>query len=137
MVKLSDLRTAAEIHEQDMKDLDYRREYERTKLANDVAIKVLRYRTEHGLSQSELGRMVGMRQPHIARLESGEHEPSLSTLARLSAALDLDFSVDIKPSGLKLRYAARERKRALRTCHLWPHDATSVTALRLSPGFRS
>jgi ribosome-binding protein aMBF1 (putative translation factor) len=112
VTKLSDLRTAAEIHEQDMKDLDYRREYERTELANDVAIKVLRYRTEHGLSQAALGRMVGMRQPHIARLESGEHEPSLSTLARLSTALGLDFSVDVKPSGLKLRYAVRERKRA-------------------------
>jgi transcriptional regulator with XRE-family HTH domain len=114
MVKLSDLRTAGQIHEQDMKDLDYRREYERTKLANDVAIKVLRYRTDRRLSQAELGRMIGMPQPHVARLESGEHEPSLSTLARLSAALGLDFSVDIKPSGLKLRYVARQRKRALR-----------------------
>ena len=112
MVKLSELPTAAEIREQDMKDLDYRREYERTRLANDVAIKILRYRTEHGLSQAQLARMVGMRQPHIARLESGEHEPSLSTLARLSSALGLDFSVDIKPTGLKLRYAVRERKRA-------------------------
>jgi transcriptional regulator with XRE-family HTH domain len=117
MTKLADLRTAADIHEQDMRDLEYRREYERTRLANDVAIKVLCYRTEHGLSQSELGRMVGMRQPHIARLESGEHEPSLSTLARLSTALGLDFSVDVKPGGLKLRYAARSetpaRRRAL------------------------
>ena len=114
MVKMSDLPTAAEIREQDMKDLDYRREYERTKLANDVAIKVLRYRTDHGLSQRDLARVMGMQQPHIARLESGEHEPSLSTLARLSSALGLDFSIDIKPSGLKLRNAPRERKRALR-----------------------
>ncbi len=114
MVKLSDLPTAAEVREQDMRDLDYRREYERTKLSNDVAIKVLRYRTEHGLSQRDLARMIGMQQPHVARLESGDHEPSLSTLARLSSALGLDFSVDIKPTGLKLRYAARERKRALR-----------------------
>lgn len=116
MAKLSDLRTAAEIHEQDMRDLDYRREVERTRLANDVAVKVLRYRTGHHLSQAELGRMTGMRQPHIARLESGEHEPSLSTLARLSTALGLDFSVDVKPGGLKLRHAVRdrgpERKRA-------------------------
>lgn len=125
MAKLSDLRTAAEIHDQDMKhDLDYRREYERTKLANDVAIKVLRYRNEHGLSQRELASMVGMRQPNIARLESGEHEPSLSTLARLSVALDLDFSVDVKPSGLKLRYGVRERKRALPPRCSWSHDAS-------------
>jgi transcriptional regulator with XRE-family HTH domain len=55
------------------------------------------------MSQAELARRLGMRQPHIARLESGEHEPSLSTLARLSSALGLDFSIDIKPGGLMLR----------------------------------
>ena len=32
MVKLSELRTAGEVHEQDKLDLDYRREYERTRL---------------------------------------------------------------------------------------------------------
>ena len=84
MVKLSELLTEAEIHEQDMHDVDYRREVERTQFANDVAIKVIHYRVSRGLSQAELARMIGMRQPNIARLESGEHEPSLSTLARLS-----------------------------------------------------
>jgi transcriptional regulator with XRE-family HTH domain len=109
MVKLSELHTAEELHEQDMRDLDYRREYERTRLANDVAIKVLQYRVDHGLSQTQLARMLGMRQPNIARLEAGDHEPSLSTLARLSAGLGLDFSVDVKPDRLGLRYRARDR----------------------------
>jgi transcriptional regulator with XRE-family HTH domain len=119
MVKLSELRTADEIHEQDMRDLDYRREIERTRLTNDVAIKVIQYRVTHNLSQAALAKMVGMRQPNIARLEAGDHEPSLSTLARLSSALGLDFSVDVKPDRMKLRYAVRdsgaaahERKRA-------------------------
>jgi len=119
MVKLSELPTEAEVHEQDMRDLDYRREIERTRLANDVAIKVIQYRVTHSLSQAALARLVGMRQPNIARLEAGDHEPSLSTLSRLSAALGLDFSVDVKPDRMKLRYAARdshpgthERKRA-------------------------
>ena len=97
MVKPSELPSADEIHDQDVRDLDYRREYERTRIANDVAIKVIQYRAAHGLSQSALARMLGMRQPNVARLESGDHEPSLSTLARLSEALDLDLSIDIKP----------------------------------------
>jgi ribosome-binding protein aMBF1 (putative translation factor) len=112
MVKLSELRTAGEIHEQDMRDLDYRREYERTRLANDVAIKVIKYRVDHGLSQAALASLVGMRQPHIARLESGEHEPSLTTLARLASALGLDFSVTVKPNRMGLRYTVRERSGA-------------------------
>jgi DNA-binding XRE family transcriptional regulator len=106
MVKLSDLITAEELHERDMADPDYRAEHERTRFANDVAIRVLRYRTEHGLTQTAFGRLVGMRQPHVARLESGDHEPSLSTLVRLASALGEDFSVDIKPGGARLRRIA-------------------------------
>lgn len=106
MVKLSELRAEAEIHEQDLHDEEYRLEVERTQFANDVAIKVIQYRTKHGLSQARLARRLGMRQPNVARLESGEHEPSLSTLARLSLALGLDFSVEVKTGALRLRYPA-------------------------------
>jgi transcriptional regulator with XRE-family HTH domain len=84
---------ADELHEQDMRDPEYRREYDRTRLANDVAIKVIGYRIRHGLSQVQLGRLLGMRQPHVARLEAGDHEPSVATLARLADALGLDFSL--------------------------------------------
>src|SRR5260221_6832864 len=118
MAKPNGLMGADELHEQDMRDPEYRREYERTRLANDVAIKVIGYRVDHGLSQAALGRLIGMRQPHVARLESGDHEPSVATLARLADALGVDFSVDIKRGQVKLRSPARsgeperERKRA-------------------------
>jgi ribosome-binding protein aMBF1 (putative translation factor) len=119
MVKLSELPTADEIHDQDMRDLDYRREYERARLANEVAIKVIRYRVSHGLSQAALARRLGMKQPNVARLEAGDHEPSLTTLARLSEALGQDFSVVVKGGRMRLRNpvrdggpAADERKRA-------------------------
>jgi transcriptional regulator with XRE-family HTH domain len=108
MVKLSELRSAAEVHEQNMLDPEYKREYDRTKLANDVAVRVLAYRAQHRVSQAELARMLGMRQPNIARLESGEHEPSLSTLVRLSLVLG-GFSIDIKGGGLMLRETSRPR----------------------------
>lgn len=106
MVRLSELSTAQQIHKRDLADPDYRAEYERTRFANEVAIRVLRYRTEHGLTQTAFGRMVGMRQPHVARLEAGEHEPSLSTLVRISAALGLDFTVEINRDGVQLRDSA-------------------------------
>jgi transcriptional regulator with XRE-family HTH domain len=117
MVKMSELVSADELHERDMRDPEYRREYERTRLANDVAIKVIRYRVDHGLSQSQLARMVGLRQPNVARLESGDHEPSVAMLARLADALGLDFSIDIKRGRVGLRDAVAseatgERKRA-------------------------
>ena len=111
-MKLSDLRSADEVRERHMRDPEYKREYERTKFANDVAIRVLAYRTGHGMSQAELARKLGMRQPNIARLESGEHEPSFSTLAKLAEVLGVDFSVDIRPTGLRLRPSSRVRKAA-------------------------
>jgi DNA-binding XRE family transcriptional regulator len=106
MVKLSELTTAEEIHARDMDDPAYGVEYERTRFANQIAIRVLRYRAEHNLTQTAFGRLVGMRQPHVARLEAGEHEPSLSTLVRLSTALGVDFTVDISSTGAQLRASA-------------------------------
>lgn len=105
-MKLSELTTAEQVHERDMVDPAYRAEEARTGLANDVAIRVLRYRSEHDLTQTAFARKVGMRQPHVARLESGEHEPSLATLARLSTALGVDFTVDVNPTGVRLRQTA-------------------------------
>ena len=119
MVKLSELRSADEIHAAAMRDLEYRREYERTRLANDVAIKVIAYRVDNGLSQSGLARLLGWRQPNVARLEAGDHEPSLATLSRLAEVTGLDFSVDVKRGRMSLRYPAKgagepagERQRA-------------------------
>lgn len=80
----------------------YRAESERTQFAHDVAKCVIAYRVEHEISQTALARLVGMRQPHIARLETGDHEPSLTTLARLSRALGIEFHIEITPERLKI-----------------------------------
>jgi ribosome-binding protein aMBF1 (putative translation factor) len=106
MVKMSELRNAEDLAAEELRDPEVRREYERTAFANAVAIRVISYRAEHGLSQSALARELGMRQPAIARLEAGEHEPSLSTLARLARALGIDFSIEITPHALGLRDTA-------------------------------
>src|SRR5215813_7170954 len=111
VTQLSEAVSADAQHEQAMQDPEYRREYERTQLANDVAIKVIGYRVRHGLSQAQLAKQLGMRQPHVARLEAGDHEPSETTLARLADALGLDFSLDIKRGRVRLRYAARDTSR--------------------------
>jgi transcriptional regulator with XRE-family HTH domain len=115
MVKLSELRSADEIHAEAMRDLEYRREYERTKLAGDVAIKVIGFRVNNGLSQSALARMLGWRQPHVARLEAGDHEPSLATLSLLAEVMNMDFSVEVKRGRMRLRYPARAAAEERRT----------------------
>ena len=66
-------------------------------LARAVAFAIERYRMEHKLSQRALAAKVGMKQPHIARLELGEHNPSIETLARLANLLGTRFVIDVAP----------------------------------------
>lgn len=106
MVKISELRSAADIATAELGDAGVRAEYDRTAFANAVAIRVIKYRAEHGLSQTALAKKLEMRQPAIARLEAGDHEPSLTMLARLARGLGLDFSIDITPATLDLRESA-------------------------------
>lgn len=100
MVKMSDLKTGSQVaDEQARANPEVRRELDRTALANDVAIRVIRYRSEHGLSQTQLARQLGLHQSAIARLEAGEHEPSLTTLSRLARGLGTEFRIDVTSDG--------------------------------------
>jgi transcriptional regulator with XRE-family HTH domain len=64
-------------------------------IARAVAIEVIKYRVEHSISQTELGRRLGIHQPAIARLESGSDNPSIETLKRLSQKLGIDLNINI------------------------------------------
>src|ERR1035437_9345657 len=64
---------------------EYRREHERTRLANDVAIRVIQYRAMHGLSQANRAGRRGPPQPNLARLESAEHDPTTPPLSLVGA----------------------------------------------------
>jgi DNA-binding XRE family transcriptional regulator len=46
-------------------------------------------RLRRGWSQRALAEAVGIKQPHIARLESGHNDPSLGTMRKLAAALEV------------------------------------------------
>ena len=88
-------KTGKEVLDGLLEDPEFRKEWERTALARAVAIEVIRYRAEHGISQTELGRRLGMHQPAIARLEEGEHNPSIYMLRRLSEKLEIDVNINI------------------------------------------
>ena len=62
-----------------------------------VALRLVEYRAEHGLSQSALARKLQMQQPAIARLEAGDHNPEHGDVRRCRHAqgLEIDFHIDI------------------------------------------
>lgn len=58
-MKLSEMKTASEVLARDLEeDPKFREEWERTAPARDLAIRVLAYRVENGLSEAELGRIL-------------------------------------------------------------------------------
>jgi transcriptional regulator with XRE-family HTH domain len=80
-----------------LQDPQFRADWERTALARAVAEAVIRYRTERGLSQTALARLLGWRQPVVARLEAAEHNPTMDTLLSLARKLGLRVQVDVGP----------------------------------------
>ena len=103
-VKLSEMKTNDElIAEQLRSDPVFRAEWERTALARAVAAAIVRYRAEHDLSQRELAERLSMKQPQVARLELGEVNPSIDTLMRISARLDIEFTIDVRRRGRRSR----------------------------------
>lgn len=104
----------SEVRAGELADPDTRAEWERTVLARAVAAEVIRYRSRHGLTQTALAEVLGMRQPAISRLELGETNPSWDTLIRLSEALGIEFLVDIAPAGRRPRLLGSELQRAER-----------------------
>jgi ribosome-binding protein aMBF1 (putative translation factor) len=105
MTKLSDLKSADQVAAEELRDPEVAAEFERTAVAEQVALLVTTYRAGHGLTQTGLAKMLGMHQPAIARLEAGSHEPSLATLARLSSALGITLDVHIAPDSVVLQSA--------------------------------
>lgn len=90
---------AEEVVRRELEDEAFRSEWERTAFARAVALRVVGYRADHGLSQAALGRRLGMAQSGIARLEAGEHLPTLGTMRRLAQAFGTPFVVEVNPGG--------------------------------------
>jgi DNA-binding XRE family transcriptional regulator len=99
-MKLNELKSWDEVLLETLEsDDELRSAWEESALAREVALRVLAFRTEHRLSQVAFGRMIGVSQPRVATIESGEHEPSISTLKRLANVLEIEFAIDITPAG--------------------------------------
>jgi transcriptional regulator with XRE-family HTH domain len=106
-MKLSDLKTNEELLAEQLEDPAFRAEWERTALARAVALRLVRYRAERNLSQRDLAKLLEMKQPQVARLERGDVSPGLDTLMRLAGALDIEFTIDVRPTNRKARLVTR------------------------------
>ncbi|MEK1296543.1 helix-turn-helix transcriptional regulator [Limosilactobacillus fermentum] len=54
-------------------------------------------RIKQGLTQSEFARRIGMSQPQLAKIESMESIPTLTTLNKYAAGLGLEIRLTVAP----------------------------------------
>ena len=58
-----------------------------------VVRQLIELREKHGWSQRDLAERAGMKQPQLARLETGQVEPKLDTLQRLAKAMNSRLTI--------------------------------------------
>jgi len=84
---------------QRLTDPKVRAEYEALEPQFRLIRDIVSLRNELNLSQVQLAKLVGTRQPAISRLERGDGNITIDTLRRVAKALnaDLDISLKAKP----------------------------------------
>lgn len=89
-----------------------------------LAATLLRYRAEHGLSLRVLAERLGVSQPRVVKLESGEHNPEVDTIINAVRRLGIEFVLDVAPASRKpaLVTARAQKSGAI------AHDDVSVVA---------
>ena len=95
-------KTAARLASEEARDPEVTAELARTAVANQLAILVIEYRVEHDLTQTALARKLGISQPAVARLEAGDHEPSVATLMRLARHLGITLRLQLSGDSAEL-----------------------------------
>jgi len=80
---------------------DYRAQQEARSEYREIAWLLIKYCTDHGVTQQELADRVGTSYSRISRIESGRHKTSLDTLRRIAHALDLKLLIGFESASSK------------------------------------
>ena len=79
-----------------LKDPEFRKVLEETRLEYEVARAIIRARIENGLTQAQLAKKLKTRQSVISRAESASSLPSLSFLKKIADALGASLQIEFK-----------------------------------------
>jgi len=100
-----------------MKSKKYRQAYSEQVCFDKVATQIFLLRKDRGWSQKELGRMVGMRQSRISKLEDPDNEQlSVSTLQRIAAAFDVSLNLEFEKFSQFSRKSINANQHRLTPC---------------------
>lgn len=124
LMMASDKSFEALVAEEQLADPSFRAEWQRLAPAREFAATLLRYRAEHKLSQRALAGKLGVSQPRVVKLESGEHNPEIDTIINAVRRLGIEFVLDVAPANRRpVLVTARAQKSGAIA-----HDDVSVVA---------
>jgi len=89
--------THEELHRKWMKDPEYRRAYEDLEPEFQIARALIDARINKKMTQAEIAKKAGTKQPVISRLEGAQGSPSLSLIKRIAKALDARLIFRLEP----------------------------------------
>lgn len=94
--------THEQVLKQIFRDAESRKGYERELEKLRIAHALIKLREKRGLTQTALARRMGVSQPFIAKLESGESKNyNLETLVKVATALNSELEVRFRPHSAK------------------------------------
>ena len=84
--------------EEQLKDPEFKAEYDALEPEFTIIQAIIDARKNLGLTQKKLSDRTGIAQSDISRLENGNANPSLNTLKRLAAAMDMTLKIEFTPT---------------------------------------
>ena len=79
-----------------LKDPKVAAEYKRLAPRYQLISELIRIRLKKGLTQKELAKKVGTKQSAIARIESGNANPSLNSIEKIIQAMNVELCIRLK-----------------------------------------
>lgn len=91
------IRTFDDMLSNQLKDEDFRKEYEAIQPEMDVIRAIVDARTSQNLMQKELAECTGINQADISKLENGTRNPSVNLLKRLADGMGMALKIEFIP----------------------------------------
>ena len=91
------MKTLNEYLDQQMKNPDFKEEYEKIQPELDIIRAIVDARVSQNLTQKELTERTGINQADISKLENGTRNPSLRLLQRLADGMDMVLKIEFIP----------------------------------------
>ncbi len=89
------MKSFATFRKQLLKDKTVKKEYNKIEPEFRLIALLIEKRTKKGMTQATLAKKIGTKQSAVARLESGNYNPSLTFLKKVAKALDTDLVISL------------------------------------------